>query len=466
MFKSLSSKIISSYALVILISLFLVSFLFFRFLTSYAIKSKSRELTSQALLLSRFLGRERLQKNLIVNRGKVISFGSKFLKARLILLGPYGETTFDTQASPFKRSLELDLPSLYKGQVVQKQIFLPQLGTRVLIVGAPLIKDGDFDGAVILITPLRDLAKAQRPLLTLLLWSALISFTFSILVGLYLSLSISRPLQRLTKASLQVAQGKFDQKVEVLSSDEVGQLARTFNFMAQMLKKTYQMQKDFLANVAHELRTPLTSIEGFSQALLDGVTRGEEEAKKALLIINEESKRLIRLIKKFLALATIDAGKIQLTLRDVEIRELFARISEKFESIAREKKILFQVELGKEVNRVFSDEDRLEQVLSNLLDNAFKYTPEGGRVILRAFPGRLREVKIQVEDSGIGISPEHLPYIFNRFYCVDKSRSKKAGGAGLGLAISKEMIEALGGKIEVISEVGKGTVFTVSLPTI
>ncbi len=233
--------------------------------------------------------------------------------------------------------------------------------------------------------------------------------------------------------------------------------------MVERVRSTQQGQRDFVANVSHEMKTPLTSIQGFAQAILDGTASDSQAQQHAASVIHEESGRLTRLVDDLLDLARLDAGQVTFAHAEVDLNALVARVIDRLSLRAGEKSI--QLENGvRGLPAITGDGDRLAQVLTNLIDNAIKHTPVGGRVTIRG-EGRGDQVRVHVEDSGPGIPPDELPRIFERFYQVDKARRGGEGrGSGLGLAISREIVQAHGGRLEAASAPGRGSRFTVTLP--
>lgn len=228
-------------------------------------------------------------------------------------------------------------------------------------------------------------------------------------------------------------------------------------------KKLEQLRRDFMADVSHELRTPLTSIQGFSEALLDGMAGDKPVQEEYLKVIHRESLRLNRLINELLDLARLEAGKISWELNPIEVPDLFAGVLFKLKPQLAEKQIRVEQEIAPDVPVVPGNEERIEQVLSNLLENAVRFSPPGGAIKMQAvFCGN--EVKISVSDQGPGIPEEDLPFIWERFYRVEKSRSRALGGTGLGLAIVKQIVENHGGKVAVSSREGAGSTFSFTLP--
>jgi len=263
----------------------------------------------------------------------------------------------------------------------------------------------------------------------------------------------------------RLADGDTSQRAPVSGPPEVRAMAESFNDMAAKVAATQQAQRDFLANVSHDLRTPLTSIQGFSQAIVDGVASDPESARRAAQIIHDETGRLHRMVESLLDLARLEAGSVTLERRPVQIDAIVRRVADSMAVRAKEQGVTLRTELPGELPPVSGDGDRLAQVFTNLIDNALGYTPLGGSVTLRAqrADGGLA---VAVQDTGVGIPPDELSRIFERFYQVDKSRQRSAArrGTGLGLAIAREIIEAHGGKISATSTPGEGTTFTVWLP--
>lgn len=299
--------------------------------------------------------------------------------------------------------------------------------------------------------------------------AAVIGLFFSVALSVLIARSVARPLQAVAEKAVLVAQGKLDQPVTIEGPLEAQAVSLAFNQMIQEVAATQKAQREFLANVTHDLRTPLTSIQGFSQAIIDGVASNPKNAQRAAQIIYQESGRLNRMVEELLDLARIEAGRWNMTRHTVQLAEVLAAVGERLSPKAAEKGITLTVQ-APVLPVIAGDGDRLVQVFTNLADNALKHTPQGGSVTLRAAfdggrggkPGLIA----QVVDTGIGIAPDHLPRLFDRFYQVDKSR-KSGGreGVGLGLTIAKQIVEAHGGTIRVESEEGKGSVFTVWLPT-
>ena len=289
--------------------------------------------------------------------------------------------------------------------------------------------------------------------------------TASVLVALFVSLLLSRrivePIRTLTDASQHIAEGHYDERVVVNGSDEIAHLATRFNQMAVQLEQVESMRRQLIGDITHELRTPLTSIRGYMEGLVDGVLPSDAETFNQ---IHHEAERLSRLVDDLQELSRVEAKAFSLDVRSVAVSDLVQTTVKRLSPQARDKHIGLEYSLPADLPPIQADEDRITQVLVNLVANAIHYTPEGGKVTISA-ARQADDVLVSVKDSGIGIAPEHIANLFTRFYRVDKSRSRTTGGgSGIGLTIAKHLVEAHGGRIWAESQgEGWGSIFTFSL---
>jgi signal transduction histidine kinase len=242
----------------------------------------------------------------------------------------------------------------------------------------------------------------------------------------------------------------------------VQELARSFNEMSIRVQTTQQSQRDFVANVSHDLKTPLTSIQGFAQAIMDGTASTPEELSQAAGVIYSEADRMHRMVLDLLELARMDAGIADFKRQPVDLASLLRGLVEKLSPQAHQAQVNLRAEIGP-LTTLTGDEDRLVQAFANLVDNALKFTPANGEVVIRAGQAA-GQVEVSISDTGPGIPAEDLPRIFDRFYQTDKSRSRERRGSGLGLSIASEIIQAHRGTITIRSLPGKGSTFIVTLP--
>lgn len=297
--------------------------------------------------------------------------------------------------------------------------------------------------------------------------AALAASLAALVVSVLISRRVVAPIQAITKASLRIADGHYDQRVGVADgdpeyADELAQLAQAFNQMAGRLEQTEQMRLQLLGDISHELRTPLTAIKGSMEALVDGVLPAVPATFEQ---IEQEADRLQRLVNDLQELSRVEAGAYELDRHPMSVEDLVQIALQRIEQQVRTKNISLTSHLSPGLPSIQGDQDRLLQVLLNLLSNACQYNPPGGAVHVQAgLQGD--EVVISVKDNGIGIPAEHIRQLFTRFYRVDKSRSRQAGGgSGIGLTIAKHLVEAHGGRIWVESAgPGKGSTFCFALP--
>jgi histidine kinase len=280
-------------------------------------------------------------------------------------------------------------------------------------------------------------------------------------VSFVFSRNILAPVRVMTTASQRIAEGHYDERVDLRGNDELNQLAGSFNQMAEQLEQVEAMRRRLIGDVAHELRTPLTAIRGSAEALMDGVLPASAETYSQ---IHAEAQRLSRLVDDLQELSRVESRAAQLNLRSANLAFLAQTVSKRLQHQFDGKQVLLTLTLPRVPVFVLADEDRIIQVITNLVGNALQYTPSGGTVSV-LIEGEKEEARVSVQDTGYGIPAEHLKHIFDRFYRVDKSRSRAHGGSGIGLTIAKHLVEAHGGRIwaESAGE-NKGSVFIFTLP--
>lgn len=334
-----------------------------------------------------------------------------------------------------------------------------RLGRTVLQRGLPIQVEGRVVGYLLSGSGPRE-EEFRAKLNQALLWAGGLAMALAMLLGLALTRSLVKPLRMVRDAARRIGAGELAYRVPVASRDEIGDLARQFNEMAEALERDERLRRQMMADIAHELRTPLSVIRGQVEALQDGVFELSPENLKP---IHDQTLLLGRLVEDLRDLALAEAGRLPLERAEVSLDRLIRRVVEAFQPRAREKGLTLSAELPETLPPVQADAQRLEQVLGNLLSNALQHTPSGGAVTVRAWeePGW---AVFAVEDTGTGIAPEDLPHLFERFYRADKARSRANGGTGLGLSIAKQLVEAHGGQITAESTAGKGARFIVRLP--
>lgn len=319
---------------------------------------------------------------------------------------------------------------------------------------------------------LEEMNKATKNILITLL---VFFFFLSALMALIFSRWLSKPLIAIKKATIGIVHGDFDTKLDLKRNDELGDLADSINNLSTRLKRTITtlhntnkelndiltQWKEFLTDVSHELRTPLFLINGYTEAILDQVVDEAKARKEYLPVIHKETLRLHKLVDD---LTKIEKNTV-ITKQDTNLLELIKETVKPFSIVLKEKSLLLQIaENITLLPKIPLDPDKFGEVIFNLVDNALRHTPNGGTINITGEIIESGQLKLEISDTGIGINNEHLPHLFDRFYRVDKARSRSEGGTGLGLSIVKKIIDLHHGKISIASTVGKGTTFIITIP--
>jgi signal transduction histidine kinase len=295
-----------------------------------------------------------------------------------------------------------------------------------------------------------------------LLWGGLLAIAIALVMTLYLSRRISSPVKFLTTSARKLGRGDFSQRVSIKGKGEIAELAQAFNSMANDLERDEKLRQDLVADTAHELRTPLTNLRGYLEAIKDDVIKPDSATINSLY---EEATLLTRLVDDLQELALADASELNLIKQPQATPAIIEQAIISFKSQAANKGLSLRIEIPDGLPLVNIDSHRIGQVLHNLIANAVTHTPQGGTITVSAKKAG-NFIEISVTDTGEGIPPEELPNIFERFYRVDRSRSRRTGGSGLGLTIAKRLVEAHDGRITAISELGKGSIFSFTLPIV
>ncbi|MDD3839565.1 MAG: HAMP domain-containing sensor histidine kinase [Clostridia bacterium] len=468
MFKSIFNRLIATYLIIIIVTLIFLGFLLSQLFENYYFNKKQEQLITEGSELNDLVNQysagliseQRLNFEL-----QVID---RFLNARIWFVDKFGyvwteSSTIDKKHQEGQKLTKDEIINVLQGNIVKKTgKFGDRFEVPMLTIGMPIYVKGRVTGAIFLHSPIYEIKNTLNNVYRLIWIAALVSIILAFLLIYSTSKRISMPLKKMSSISRAMAEGDFSKRVDINSPDEIGELSNAFNNMAMSLENLENMRRDFVASVSHELKSPIASIRGFVQAIRDGTIEHQEQ-EEYLNIVIEETNRLTRLINQLLDLSNIETGYFVLENSVFDINEVIRRVIIKYEQRIKEKQIDLKVMLSKNDKLVKGDEDRIEQVVSNLMDNAIKYTGMGGEVRV-ATQAREHKIFTHIEDSGMGIAQEDLPYIFERFYKVDNSRSESSG-FGLGLSIVKKIIEQHeGGQIYARSEKGKGTEFIFYLP--
>lgn len=460
MFKNIFFRLLFTYLTIMVLVISVLTTLLAQFFNFFYFEHKQSELLTAGNQVRRLvdaykageIGRDEL--TLAVNAVGSVS-GSRILvlegenAARLRLLD-------ERLARNVAGDFAADIARILEGETVtRKKQYSSQLNTYVVLVGMPIFFKGKINGLILLFSPLYQINGTILRVYRLIWVTALISLAAAAVIIFLTARRISRPIVEMRRAAVAIADGDFSREVITGGRDEVAELGRSFNYMKNRLKQVEQMRRDLIANVSHELRTPLTTIRGFIQGILEGVIKPEQQ-EKYLRLAFEETGRLTRLVKDLLELAKLQAGSITLQHEPLNVVEVLKDAVEEFRLLADQRGIKFILDFSPDTITISGDRDRQKQIFLNILSNALKYTNDGGNIWIRAAI-ELDKAVVRIRDDGIGIPEEDMPYIFEKFHRVDKSRDAASGGTGLGLAIVKQLVELHGGTISALSKPGEGT---------
>lgn len=356
---------------------------------------------------------------------------------------------------------DAELDAMFEGKV-QSWVRTDQRDPERAVVVALPIREAQTPTAMFLLTPIFGINRAAQAVETLLGYALLSGMAASIVLGYFMSRSLTRPIEDISRAAGSFAKGDFASRTAVTGDSEIGKLGEVFNSMANSLARIEQNRRDFLANITHEIRTPIAAIQAMAEALHDGVA-GPELQNRYLETIVGQTRQMDKLVQELLDLAQLEAGELKIINIKLDISEQLASVCERFLPMLTEKNICLEVLESKDEVFVAADPMRLEQVMNNLVTNAVRHSPPGSVINIKADKGA-SFVTVSVIDHGEGIAAEDLPHIWERFYRAEKSRSRSGGGSGIGLAVTRQLVIAMGGDITVESTVGKGATFSFTLP--
>ncbi len=488
MFKSVFTKYMTVFVLILLFSFLLLTLILSALVNGYNLNVKMNTMTNAArtvrsYLVNSFYEAEATDfEEYLYTQGPLLSPVIDLLsddgdKMILWIIDADGQTVF-TGGSGAAEAGESALPAA-DGRYVLPDSVLQALMTEGSISGRGTLDgffqtshctygtairtaSGGFVGAVVASTESEGMGELLEAMNKTVLMSTLWVMLAALVALYFMTERMVAPLRSMSRAAKQFADGKFDVRVAVTGSDEIAELAQAFNNMADGLAAIDEMQRSFIANVSHDLRTPMTSISGFIDGILSGAIPPEKQ-EYYLGVISSEVHRLSRLVSTLLDISRIQAGERKFTMANFDICELSRQILISFEQKIEARSLDVSFECDDERMEVCADRDAIHQVLYNICDNAIKFSRDGGKYRIR-ITEHDRRVCVSVFNEGVGISEEDLPHVFDRFFKSDKSRGLDKTGVGLGMYISRAIIEAHGGKIWAESEAGQWCRFSFTLP--
>lgn len=464
------TKLIAAVLIIMVVALSAVDFLASRIAERTYVETLTHELTGKARMLG-VLGDRGLARVSAADMEALAAAAG----GRITLIDPAGKVLNDSEADAARmanhgrRAEVVEALRGHAGSSIRKS---PTLGTDFLYVAVPVNQ-----GALRLAMPLDQVQERITDIRTQLLLYTSLAFLPAILVAALFARSISAKLGIIIEYASTLATGNFKARLNHQGRDELGVLGRQLNETGEKLQgmfealereheeleKQERIRKDFVINVSHELRTPLASIQGYTETLIDGAIHDPEHNVRFLHIIRQNAERLGRLTADLLTLSGIELKSRKFRFALYPAGELLLDCIDSLTPVAAKKNIALSLGEADPAAEIFCDSEAVHQIIGNLVDNAIKYTPEGGSVTLD-FKSAGSCIEIAVRDTGMGIPAEDLPRLFERFYRVDKARSRELGGTGLGLAIVKHLVRAHNGTIRVESQPGKGSSFIFTLP--
>lgn len=444
MIHSLQFRLLVAFALVIVVTIGSIFFFIYQTTRSEISQFEERAETMQAGRMEGELSRYYYQQRSWDGIQPFVEQWGNLYGQRIILTDTQGVVVADSQGDLLGKQYQPDSP----GRPILPPWQEGAIGT--LYISPELSPGAGF-------SPLTLLYMAIG---RFFLWGGLVAVAIAVAITFFLSRRILAPVKALTSAAKRLGRGDFSQRVQVKDRSELGELGRAFNGMASDLERTEKLRRNMVADVAHELRTPLSNVRGYLEAIRDGVIKPDANTIRSL---SEEAMLLSRLVDDLQDLALAEAGELKLVCQTEDVSELVNQTVATVQAQATAKGLSVSIDLSDRLPPVNIDYHRISQVLRNLLENAVAHTAKGGAITVAA-KQQDNWVELSVTDTGEGIPADDLPNIFERFYRVDKSRTRATGGSGLGLTIAKRLVEAHGGKIEVQSELGKGSRFSFTIP--
>lgn len=447
------------------------------FFVSLELRDRFEQKITEKLHGNAILASDILKGDLLEGRHSSIQQKTKTLAnkldLRITVINKEGKVLGDSEKEPSSMENHSNRPEVIeaiKNGAGQSTRFSNTLGYNMKYVAVRVDNDGEVLGVVRFALPLSAVQVEIRTIYKAVLFGAVAAILIAIAVAYFISRSITFPIREMKDAAQQIAKGDFSRKVRIKSKDELGELAKSLNTMAdelqqkmENLKRMDRIRTDFVANVSHELKTPLTLIKGYIETLEDKAITDKEKMHRFISIAKKHVDRLENIINDLLRLSELELSRNCVEKTGCDLRGLIDEVALGFGHALAAKQQTLDINVQGNNFNIEADREKVEQVFVNLIDNAIKYTKEGGRIEVR-LAEQDGSIIVTVEDNGIGIAKEHIDRVFERFYRVDKARSRELGGTGLGLGIAKHIVLAHNGQIRIESELGKGTKVFVTLP--
>ena len=459
MTRSLYSKFILGYLIFGLMGFIAIATFSSKMTRDYLVQSKADALYDEANSIasscSTMYQGKRLDSEEVSTQIRALSH---YLKAEIWVVNRQGTVVMDSLGgSRVQSSIDGFDPASIGNRSYTIGDYYGMFNGNVLSVSAPITGNYNTYGYVLIHLPISEINQSQNGILSILYITSAVLFGLSLIILLVFTQTVYLPLRKITVGANEYAAGNLDYRINVKTHDEMGYLSDTLNYMSDELNKMEEYQKNFIANVSHDFRSPLTSIKGYLEAILDG-TIPPEFYEKYLSRVISETERLHKLTESMLTLNSLDS-KGYLSRSNFDINRVIKDTAASFEGTCGAKNIVFDLTFGDNIQMVYADMGKIQQVMYNLIDNAIKYSNPGGRVRVEA-ADMGAHVQVVISDSGVGIAKADLPNVKNKFYKANRTRP----GSGIGLALADEIVRRHKGRLEIESEEGVGTTVTITLP--
>ncbi len=457
--KSIRLKLWAGMMTLVVIVLILLWLFQIVFLENFYTRMKVNDIKEKAVAVTELLNEDKSED--FRDRMDILAYENSM---SVELLDINGNIVYETDSSGaagkmhgMRNSLRSSIyEKVLAGQECASIMTHPRFGNEFMLIGLPVYINQELTGGLMLSFPLAPVKDTAAILQRQLFYISLMLLAAASLLSFLLARTFTRPIVDIEKAAAQMADGDFSARIDVKQQDEIGQLAKTINYLGQQLSQIDGMRKDLIANVSHELRTPLSLIRGYAETLRDVTGNDEDKRQKQLGVIIEEAERLSRMVDDILNLSRLQSGHFELDKSVFSMKELTRNVAKRYDLLSKQREVSIMMEMSDE-QLVEADAARIEQVLYNLINNAFNNTDAGGTITIRDMDNG-DSVRIEVMDSGSGIPEEEINRIWDRYYKADKSTNKTVG-SGLGLAIVKAILEAHGAAYGVESKKDAGTTF-------
>jgi two-component system, OmpR family, phosphate regulon sensor histidine kinase PhoR len=457
-------KLYAGFVFVILFTTAIVSLMIARQMQQDSLIEIEKSLNSQASILRESIHPALLSGQLDGFQQRIIQMTGD-VNTRVTVISKDGAVLADTNQNPANMDNHLSRPEIQ--QALDEGLGITSRYSKTLskpmrYLALPISDSNTLLGYVRVALPLSLIDQRLNRLRNVVIVAALLTSIIALFLGFWITRNFTQPLRQMTNMAQGVTEGDYQQHLEIDSRDELGDLANALNKMASTLGKVEIIRRDFVANASHELKTPLTAIRGFTETMIDDVNMDELTRRNFLEKIRDQTLRLSEVASDLLSLSRIESNDSG-SYRQVNLRKIIENCCAALQIASTEKKLILKVSNSDEKIIVSADENAISQLIDNLVNNAIKYTPHGGCISV-SLSATEKQAIIEIEDNGIGIDQSEQQRIFERFYRVDKSHSQLSGGTGLGLSIVKHITVKHEGQVSVVSSLGSGSVFRVSLP--